>query len=82
MESAFDEMIELAERLGVRVRHVRLGGSGGGLATVRGEQVLFVDQDADAPDQLAAVARALGRLDLEQIFVRPDVRDLIESNRD
>ena len=81
MESAFDEMMALAERVGVQVRHARLGGSGGGLATVRGRRVLFVDQDADAQDQLAVVANALGRMDLEGVFLRPDVRDLIESNR-
>lgn len=81
MESAFDEMIELAERLGAQVRHVRLGGSGGGLATVRGQRVLFIDQDADAQDQLETVARGLGALDVETVFLRPDLRDLIESHR-
>jgi len=81
MESAFDELLELAARLGVQVRHAHLGGSGGGLATVRGQRVLFVDQDADPEDQLEVVAKAMSRLDLENVFLRPDVRELIEQYR-
>ncbi len=82
MDSAFDEMLALAERLNVQVRHVRLGGSGGGLATVRSQRILFIDQDADAQDQLEVVARAMSALDLENVYLRPDVREMIERYRD
>lgn len=79
MDSAFDEMIELAKRLGVSVRHARLGGNGGGLANVKGQKQLFVDMDADPQDQIEQTAKALAAVGgLEAVFVRPDVRELIE----
>ncbi len=82
MTSAFDEMIELAKRLGISVRHAHLGGNGGGLATVKGGRQLFVDLDADPADQLEMTAKALARLaEIETVFLTPAVRDLIEQYR-
>lgn len=82
MPSTFEEMIELARRLGILVRHARLGGSGGGLARVKGARQLFVDLDADPADQLEQTAKALANLpELDLLFVRPDVRQVLERYR-
>lgn len=81
MTSPFDEMIELAGKLGIKIRHAHLGGSGGGLAMLRGQRQLFIDLDADPADQLEVLAGALAKQDLESLFIRPDVRDLIERYR-
>jgi len=82
MRSVFDEIIDLARRLGVTVRHAPLGGAGGGLATVRGQRQIFVDLDADPAEQLAQTLTALARLDgLDTVYVRPDVRALIDAHR-
>jgi hypothetical protein len=77
--SAFDELIELAEKLGIAVRHAHLGGSGGGLASFKGKRQLFIDLDADPADQLERTARAIAGVEgLDQMFVRPDVRALLD----
>lgn len=82
MSCAFDELLELAKRLGVTVRHARLGGAGGGLAKVRGARQLFIDLDAPPEDQLEQTVRALAGLDeVDGVFVRPDVREMIEAAR-
>jgi hypothetical protein len=82
MSSAFDEMIELAKRMGIMVRHARLGGGGGGLAIVKGGRQLFVDLDADPADQLEQTAKAIAPLpEIDTVFVRPDVRQLLEQYR-
>jgi hypothetical protein len=79
MSSTFDEMIDLAKRLGLTVRHVKLGGAGGGLAQFKGQRQLFVDLDADPEDQLERTARALAGIpEVDTCFVRPDVRELVE----
>ncbi len=79
MSSAFDEMLELAKRIGIAVRHAHLGGGGGGLARIRGIRQLFVDLDAHPVDQLEQTARALAPLvEIDGLFVRPDVRDVLE----
>ena len=45
-------LISLAEEMGIEVRQAALGGDGGGLCTIRGERVLFVDTTADARTRL------------------------------
>jgi len=83
MASTFDEMIELAKRLGITVRHAHLGGGGGGMALIKGKRQLFVDLDAEAADQLEQTAKALGRVgELEGVYVRPDVREILEQYGD
>lgn len=80
--STFDELLALAEKLGVAVRHAHLGGAGGGLARFKGKRQLFIDLDADPADQLERTARALASLDgLNEIFIRPDVRAMLEQVR-
>ena len=75
-------LISLAEEMGIEVRQASLGGDGGGLCTIRGERVLFVDTTADAATRLERTARALAQLpEIEARFVRPDLRELLESYR-
>ena len=80
--SAFDELLALAEKLGITVRHAKLGGNGGGLAKLRDKRLLFVDLDADPADQLDQTAKAMaGAEGLDGVFVRPDVRELLDGGR-
>ena len=83
MSSAFDEILDLARRLGITVRHARLGGGGGGLAKFRGTRQLFVDLDASPEEQLDQTVGALAGLgeEVDGIFVRPDVREMIDAAR-
>ena len=75
-------LISLAEEMGIEVRHASLGGNGGGLCTIRGERVLFVDTAADAATRLEQTTHALAQLpEIEARFVRPDLRELLESHR-
>lgn len=82
MTSVFEEMLELAQRLGIAVRHAHLGGGGGGLAQVRGVRQLFVDLDAHPMDQLERTAKALACVaEVDTALVRPDVRQLLDRGR-
>lgn len=72
-------LIRVAGDIGIQVRRARLGGDGGGLCTIRGRRVLFLDRDADAATQLARTARALASLsETEVLFLRPDLRELLD----
>lgn len=80
MTSAFIELLELAQKLGISVRHAKLGGTGGGLAQVKGTRHLFIDLDAMPEDQLDQTLHALaGLAEIDSVFVRPDVRKLLEE---
>ncbi|HYE19175.1 MAG TPA: hypothetical protein VEA69_12060 [Tepidisphaeraceae bacterium] len=80
MESAFDELIAATRNLGITVRHARLGGTGGGLAQVKGKRNLFIDLDALPEDQLDQTITAMASVpELETVFLRPELRKLLDE---
>jgi hypothetical protein len=48
-----EELLALLEANGVKIRNEPLGGSGGGLCTIKGEQIFFVDTQASSADSAA-----------------------------
>ena len=81
-DSHLDAVIDVFSRLGVTVRRERLGGGGGGLCTLHGKQVLFVDLDADAATRLDQSILALSTVPgLDTVYVVPAVRERIERIR-
>lgn len=83
-QGILEELLALLEANSVTIRNEPLGGSGGGLCTVKGKHILFVDTEAPSIVTAAICAEALPKIaDIEQIFIRPQVRQFIEdhSNR-
>jgi hypothetical protein len=75
-----DELLALLESQGVTIRSEPLGGAGGGLCSVKGAPVLFVDTQAGSAETAACCAEAVGKLlDTEAIYIRPEVRRFIEE---
>lgn len=82
-EALLNELLDLAEQLGLEIRRVFLDGRGGGLCRLGDKWVLFVDQSGDMAEQLAQTAGALARRDdLENLYIRPQVREIIEQFRE
>jgi hypothetical protein len=76
-----EELLVLLEADGVNIRNEPLGGSGGGLCTVKGEHVFFVDTQATSVEMAATCAEAVAKLlDIETLYIRPEVRQFIESH--
>ena len=72
------ELHELAAELELTVRQAPLGGEGATLAEVRGRSIVFVDTEADAEDQLLALARVIGGLSAAgEHYVSPALRELM-----
>jgi hypothetical protein len=80
-EDLLGELLELAGQLGLEVRRLPLGGAGGGLATLRGKQILYLDTEADSAMQLERTAAGLSRLAerFESVYLKPAVRALLEG---
>ena len=77
-----DAVIQVFERLGVKLRKERLGGTGGGLCTLRGERVLFIDLDADPATQLDRGLAALSTVpELDSMYLVPALRERIDHLR-
>lgn len=78
----FDELIRVAEKLGVEVRIEPFetpATGGGGLCVLRGEQLVLLDATAPLHERILALARALSRLDTETVYMTPEARDILEG---
>ena len=80
-QSILDELLALLEANGVTIRSEPLGGSGGGLCTIKGENIFFVDTQASSAVSAAMCAEAVSKVvDVEQIYIKPLIRQFIENN--
>ena len=77
----FEELLVLLEQNGVTIRNEPLGGSGGGLCTIKGQKSFFVDTQASPAEMAAVCAKAVAKaVDTEHIYIRPEVRQFIEEH--
>lgn len=74
--------LEALQRLDVRVRFAPLGGCGGGLCHLKGQVVLFVDEDADQDTQASQCVDALSIIpQAKELYLPPLLRDAMDSRR-
>lgn len=73
----------VADKLGVEIRYEPMEGeaslSSGGLCRIRGKQVIIINAKASPGDRIRTFVKALRRLDMRQIYLRPGIRDLLEG---
>lgn len=78
------ELAAAASALGITVREFKRGGEDpplqSGLVILRGLPVLFIEQGAPAEDRIAALGRALKNFDLEEIYLSPAARAVVEQS--
>jgi hypothetical protein len=76
-----EELLALLEANGVAIRKEPLGGSGGGLCTVKGQSIFFVDTQAPSAEVAALCSQAVSKtINIEQIYIKPELRQFIENN--
>lgn len=76
-----EELLALLEANGIVIRKEPLGGSGGGLCTVKGQAIFFVDTQAPAAEVAALCSQAVSKtINIEQIYIKPEIRQFIENN--
>ncbi|MFQ6048755.1 MAG: hypothetical protein ACE5K7_05265 [Phycisphaerae bacterium] len=82
LQERLEALLAVAERLGIQVRREPLGGQGGGLCTLRGRKILFVDSEADAETRYETALSALGPLEaVHNHYLRPELREDLERYR-
>lgn len=79
-EQLLENLAAIAEELGIEVRHIHLDcSSAGGLCKLKDKWVLILDKDSPLNEQVDIAVLALkDRPELESIYLRPQVRELIE----
>jgi hypothetical protein len=82
-QQILEDLLVLLEAQEVKIRTEPLGGRGGGLAAMRGAKIFFLDTEAASADVATLCAEAVRRLlDIETVYLRPEVREFIESHTD
>ena len=72
------ELETLAEKLRVEVRYDAFEGRGG-LCRYGGKTCLILNDELTVSERVEAFCRALARLPIDEIFIRPQVRERIEK---
>ena len=75
---ALQELEALAADLAVEVRYEEMVGRGG-LCRFGGRTCLIADRALPLPDRVDLFVRALSSLPLEGVYIRPHLRELLES---
>jgi hypothetical protein len=79
-----DHLEELAEGFGIQIRYEAIKQDEdsinvvGGLCLLKGEYVLIINSKATVKDRIKTLAMAVKHFDLDQIYIRPDLRELLD----
>jgi len=73
------ELEDVATRAGIEVRYDRLEGRGGE-CLVEGKVFVIINDALPEEDKISMLASALKKVDLEGIFLKPQIRELIAGN--
>ncbi len=76
----------LAQGLEIKVRYENLESEtsfpSGGLCRLGNQQVIFVNERAPVREKIQTLAKALMRFDLNRVYIKPALRDLLEKGKD
>lgn len=78
-EKLLIELENLAEKLGLDVRYEH-GDFQGDYCIVKEDGKIIIQKKANLDKKIAVLSRGLGRMDLGNIYVLPELRNLLESN--
>lgn len=76
------ELEALAHQLRVEIRYEALSGEtffAGGMCRIRGRPVIIVNKGASLREKTTTLISALGRFDLNGMYLKPALRELLES---
>ena len=78
-----DELEKLAHRLSLPVRYEPIESeetfSSGGLCRIKGKEVIIINSRATPKEKSRALGRALKDFDLSQVYLKPALREFLES---
>ncbi len=80
-QAILEELLALLEQNGISVRKADMDGRGGGLCKLKGRKVFFYDTSAASDEVASACAQAVAdSINIESLYIRPQVRDFLEEN--
>jgi UDP-N-acetyl-D-mannosaminuronate dehydrogenase len=79
VEIQINELIELLNELGYSVR-IEKGNFKGGFCILKSQKLFLLNKNLDQSKKLIALARGIAELENETIFIKPELREIIEKN--
>lgn len=80
--TALSQLEGLADKLGIQIRYDKIVEeeltSTGGLCRLKGECFIIVNSKATTKDKIRALVKALKNFDLDDVYIRPALRELLE----
>jgi len=73
-----NELIELLNNMGYRVR-IEKGTFKGGFCLLREEKIFLLKKDLEQDKKINVLAKNIADIGVENIFVKPNLRELIET---
>lgn len=80
----YEELEQVLTKLGVEIREDPIDegiNSRGGLCNIRGRNLLIVNCNLAIPEKNKLIMQSLQSFDLESIYLKPYVRDIIEQKK-
>jgi len=81
-QKLLEQLEALAQKLGLKVRYEQIKKEGsfypGGLCRVKEENLVIINSKAPLEDKINTFVEALGYFDLNNIFMLPALRDLLQ----
>ena len=74
----FQEFEHLAEKLGIRIMQEK-GDFNGGYCLLEEERIIVINKLKPIEQRVCALAQAFARLNTSQIYLKPAIRELIET---
>ena len=80
------QLEDLAESFGLQIRYEPMRQDEesikliGGLCRLKGENVLIINSRATVRDKINAIVQALRQFDLERIYIKPVIRELLDTS--
>ncbi len=80
IDDTLRELEAVADKKGIRVNYEALGGElgAGGLCKVKGQYRVIIDKRATPGERVTVLAQSLAGFALDDVFVAPEVRELIQ----
>ena len=79
VEIQINELFELLNELGYSVR-IEKGNFKGGFCILKSQKLFLLNKNLDQSKKLIALARGIAELENETIFIKPELREIIEKN--
>jgi len=80
-EKLYSELLALAEQLGIEVREEK-GDFSGGMCRVDDDNYIFLNKISPVSAKNGIIARAIGKLEFDHLYILPAVRNFIEKHED